>query len=108
MKTKAEELAEKLGDDGQQLETAEGVYILDAAKEMGAKVRHLTHRLNQIHRIEFTDGSSIILANDTAWDFALDPAPGSECTCWRGDGRGSNHEYPCPLADSTTEEVHHA
>ena len=78
MNTIAEQIANKLKNDGTRWETEEGVGMGDLVDQHS----HTRDERASFVKLVFRDGSCIVVA-DGGWDFGF---ADSDCFCWEGVG----------------------
>jgi hypothetical protein len=83
--TIAEQVAERMGDDGSRFTDERGRDLGAVARKAGADVE----RKGDSTRYAFSDGSALV-AEVGGWDVAF-----PRCWCWQGAG----HTEHCPEAD---------
>lgn len=98
MKTTAQQIADLLGNDGQNFDVPglDSVTLDDVARqEYGGRQEWRDGQRNVsggYYRWNFGDGSAIVVQYGYCWDFPLDSNP--DCYCF--EGGGPEHNDGCP------------
>jgi hypothetical protein len=84
--TIAEQIAARLGDNGQRWQTTDGTTLEDLCMGAGASLRCLEF---DFYAYDFADGSTITVAG-AAWDLGY-----AGCYCWQGVGHETDGSARC-------------
>src|SRR5262245_33891980 len=96
--TTAEKIAERLGNDGLNMETKVGTALDELAREERARIEKGEEHNYGSRRYTFPDGSVITTSGGNAWGLGY-----RDCWCWQG--RGNEHQEGCAQDRNTRARV---